>query len=63
MGVSRDTFYRYQELANESGVEALIDKSRRFTNLKNRVDPTIEDAVKVYATEHPAHGSTGRATS
>ncbi|WP_395005275.1 helix-turn-helix domain-containing protein, partial [Undibacterium sp.] len=32
MGVSRDTFYRYQELANEGGVEALIDKSRRSPN-------------------------------
>lgn len=39
MGVSRDTFYRYQELANEGSVEALIDKSRRSPNLKNRVDP------------------------
>lgn len=56
MGVSRDTFYRYQELANEGGVEALIDKSRRFPNLKNRVDPTIEDAVKTYAIDYPAHG-------
>ncbi|MFC0350083.1 IS481 family transposase [Undibacterium danionis] len=56
MGVSRDTFYRYQELANEGGVEALIDKSRRSPNLKNRVDPTIEDAVKSYAIDYPAHG-------
>lgn len=56
MGVSRDTFYRYQELANEGGVEALIDKSRRSPNLKNRVDPTIEDAVKTYAIDYPAHG-------
>ena len=56
MGVSRDTFYRYQELANEVGVEALIDKSRRSPNLKNRVDPTIEDAVKAYAIDYPAHG-------
>lgn len=56
MGVSRDTFYRYQELANEGGVEALIDKSRRSPNLKNRVDSTIEDAVKTYAIDYPAHG-------
>lgn len=56
MGVSRDTFYRYQELANEGGVEALIDKSRRSPNLKNRVDPIIEDAVKTYAIDYPAHG-------
>jgi len=56
MGVSHDTFYRYQELANEGGVEALIDKSRHSLNLKNRVDPTIEDAVKAYAIDYPAHG-------
>ena len=56
MGVSRDTFYRYQELASEGGVEALIDKSRRSPNLKNRVDPVIEEAVKAYAIDYPAHG-------
>lgn len=56
MGVSRDTFYRYQELVNEGGVDALLDKSRRSPNLKNRIDPAIEDAVRVYAVEFPAHG-------
>lgn len=56
MGVSRDTFYRYQELVSEGGVDALIDKSRRSPNIKNRVDPAIEDAVKIYAIEFPAHG-------
>jgi transposase InsO family protein len=56
MGVSRDTFYRYQELVAEGGVEALIDKSRRAPNLKNRVDESIELAVKAYAVEFPAHG-------
>ena len=56
MGVSRDTFYRYQELVTEGGVEALIDKSRRSPNLKNRIDPAIEETVKVYAIDYPAHG-------
>ena len=56
MGVSRDTFYRYQELASEGGVDALIDKSRRSPNLKNQVDPVIEDAVKAYAIDYPAYG-------
>ena len=56
MGMSRDTFYRYQELVAEGGVDALVDKSRRGPNLKNRVDPQIEAAVLEHALEHPAHG-------
>jgi transposase InsO family protein len=56
MGVSRDTFYRYQELLSEGGVEALINKSRRTANIKNRVEESIEQAVKAYAIEFPAHG-------
>ena len=56
MGVSRDTFYRYQELVAEGGVEAPVDKSRRSPNLKNRVDESIENAVKTYAVEFPAYG-------
>ena len=56
MGVSRDTFYRYKELADEGGIEALISTSRRTPNLKNRVEEPIEKAVVAYAVEEPAHG-------
>ena len=56
MGVSRDTFYRYQELVEEGGVDALINKSRRTPNIKNRVDDKTEQAVIDYAVEQPAHG-------
>ncbi len=56
MGVSRDTFYRYQELVDEGGLEALISKSRRTPNLKNHVDPDTEKKVCEYAIEFPAHG-------
>ncbi|ALU43206.1 IS481 family transposase [Pseudoalteromonas rubra] len=56
MGVSRDTFYRYQELVDEGGIDALIDKSRRKPNLKNRLDEETEKAVCTYALEFPAHG-------
>ncbi|GIU52336.1 hypothetical protein TUM4438_44770 [Shewanella sairae] len=38
MGVSRDTFYRYQELVEDGGLDGLIEKTRRTPNLKNRVD-------------------------
>jgi len=56
MGLSRDTFYRYKAAADEGGIEALFDKTRRKPNIKNRVDESIEDAVVAYAVEQPAHG-------
>ena len=56
MGVSRDTFYRYQTARDEGGVEALLEKSKRQPNPKNRVEPHIEDAVLEFAVEYPAHG-------
>jgi transposase len=56
MGLSRDTFYRYQNAVEQGGIEALIDQSRRKPNLKNRVDEQTEAAVVAYAIEQPAHG-------
>jgi transposase InsO family protein len=56
MGMSRDTFYRYKEAVDEGGVAALLDKSRRQPNLKNRVDEATESAVVDYALDQPAHG-------
>jgi hypothetical protein len=56
MGVSRDTFYRYQDLVEQGGLDALIDKNRRTPNIKNRVDEATERAVINYAVEQPAHG-------
>ena len=56
MGVSRETFYRYQELAENGGVDALINRSKRVPNLKNIVDEAIEQAVISYAIEYPAYG-------
>ena len=56
MGVSRDTFYRYQEAKAIGGVEALLQKDRRKPNLKNRVDEAVEQCVLDYAIEQPAHG-------
>ena len=56
MGVSRDTFYRYRELADAGGVDALINRSRRAPNLKNRTDEATEQAVVDYAVAFPTHG-------
>lgn len=56
MGVSRDTFYRYQSARDEGGVDALLDKSKRKPNPKNRVEPVIEQAVLKFALDYPAHG-------
>ena len=56
MGVSRDTFYRYQELVEQGGIDALINQDKRVPNLKNRVDESIEKAVINYAIDYPAHG-------
>jgi len=56
MGVSRDTFYRYQELMDNGGLEALIDRNRRVPNLKNRVDEATEQAVVDSAIAYPAYG-------
>lgn len=56
MGVSRDTFYRYRSARDEGGIEALIEKSKRQPNPKNRVDPIVEEAVLEFALEFPAHG-------
>ena len=56
MGLSRDTFYRYKAAVEDGGVAALLEKSRKHPNLKNRTDPDTEAAVVTYAVECPAHG-------
>ena len=56
MGFSRDTFYRYHELVEEGGLDALIEKNRRTPNIKNRVDEATEQAVVAYATDQLVHG-------
>lgn len=58
MGLSRETFYRYKNAVNEGGVEALLERTRKKPNIKNRVDEQIEQKVIDFATEFPAHGQT-----
>lgn len=56
MGFSRETFYRYKDAVADGGVTALLEKSRRQPNLKNRVDEKTEEAVTSVAIEFPAYG-------
>lgn len=56
MGVSRDTFYRYQEAMDNGGIDALHEKSRRRPNIRNRTDEATEAAVVQMAVDQPAFG-------
>ena len=56
MGLSRDTFYRYQKAIEAGGIDALLEPDRRRPNPKNRVAPEVEEAVVAYAIDFPAHG-------
>lgn len=58
MGVSRDTFYHYQQVVEQGDIDSLIAKSRGAINSNKRVAETAAQTVLTNAIEFLLMAST-----